>query len=83
MNFWQIADSLLNKSKSVIPSLFNCPVLLSSTSNKVKLFAKNFPKNSNLDDYGISLPVFPSITNLKLHNIFVNSQDGSKGHNKP
>ena len=27
--------------------------------------------NSNLDDSGISLPVFPSRTNLKLHNISV------------
>ena len=27
--------------------------------------------NSNLDDSGISLPVFPSRTNLKLHNIYV------------
>ena len=27
--------------------------------------------NSNLDDPGISLPVFPSRTNLKLHNISV------------
>ena len=27
--------------------------------------------NSNLDDSGISLPVFPSKTNLKLHNISV------------
>ena len=26
-------------------------------------------KNSNLDDSGISLPVFPSRTHLKLHNI--------------
>ena len=32
---------------------------------------ENFPKNSNLDDSGISLPVFPSRTNLKLHNISV------------
>ena len=38
---------------------------------KTKLFAKNFSKNSNLDDPGISLPVFPSRTNLKLHNISV------------
>ena len=30
---------------------------------------KNLSKNSNLDDSGISLPVFPSRTNLKLHNI--------------
>ena len=34
--------------------------------------AKNFPKNSNLDDSGIYLPVYPSRTNLKLHNIYVN-----------
>ena len=27
--------------------------------------------NSNLDDSGISLPAFPSRTNMKLHNISV------------
>ena len=43
--------------------------MLSSASDKAKLFAENFSKNSNLDDSGISLPVFPSRTNLKLHNI--------------
>ena len=32
---------------------------------------KLFSKNSNLDDSGISLPVFPSRTNLKLHDISV------------
>ena len=45
--------------------------MLSSASDKAKLFAENFSKNSNLDDSGISLPVFPSRTNLKLHNIAV------------
>ena len=45
--------------------------MLSSASNKPKLFAKNFSKNSILDDSGISLPVFPSRTNLKLHHIYV------------
>ena len=40
-----------------------------STSYKAELFAKNVSKNSNLDDSGIPLPVFPSRTNLKLHNI--------------
>ena len=39
----------------------------SSASNKPKLFAKNVSKNSNLDDLGISLPVFPSRTDQKLH----------------
>ena len=45
--------------------------MLPSASNKAKLFVENFSKNSNLDDSGISLPVFPSRTNLKLHNISV------------
>ena len=45
--------------------------MLSSVSDKAKLFAKNFSKNSNLDDSGIYLSVFPSRTNLKLHNISV------------
>ena len=48
--------------------------MLSSASDKAKLFGENFFKNSNLDDSGISLPVFPSITNLKLHNISVISK---------
>ena len=70
-NFWQIANSVLNKGKSAIRPLFNGPEVLSSASDKAKLFAKNFSKNSNLDDSGISLPVFPSRTNLKLHNISI------------
>ena len=55
--------------------------MLPSTSEKAK-FAKNLSKNSDLDDSknsdldnsGISLPVFPSITNLKLHNISITSK---------
>ena len=70
-DFWRIANSVLNKGKSAIPPLFNRPEVLSSASDKTKLFAKNFSKNSNLDDSGISLPVFPSRTNLKLHNISI------------
>ena len=69
--FWRIANSVLNKGKSAIPPLFNGPEVSSSASDKAKLFAKNFSKNSNLDDSGISLPVFPSRTNLKLHNISI------------
>ena len=70
-DFWRIANSVLNKGKSAIPPLFNGPEVLSSASDKAKLFTENFSKNSNLDDSGISLPVFPSRTNLKLHNISV------------
>ena len=68
-DFWRIANSVLNKGKSAIPPLFNGLEVLSSASDKAKLFAENFSKNSNLDDSGISLPVFTSRTNLKLHNI--------------
>ena len=57
-----------------IPPLFNCPGVLSSPSDKAKLFAKNFSKNSNYDDSGISLPVFPSRTNLKLDNISITAK---------
>ena len=70
-DFWWIANSVLNKGKSAIPPLFNGPEVLSSTSDKAKLFAENFSLNSNLDDSGVSLPVFPSRTNLKLHNISI------------
>ena len=45
--------------------------MLSSASGKAKLLAENLSKNSNLDGSGISLSVFPSKINLKLHNIFV------------
>ena len=70
-DFWRIANSVLNKGKSAIPPVFNGPEVLSSASDKAKLFAENFSWNSNLDDSGISLSVFPSRTNLKLHNISV------------
>ena len=43
--------------------------MLSSVSDKAKLFPENVSKNSNLDDSSISFLVFPSRTNLKLHNI--------------
>ena len=78
LDFWRIPNSVLNKSKSAIPPLFNGLEVLSSASDKAKLFAKNFSKNSNLDDSGISLPVFPSRTNLKLHNISINPKTVKK-----
>ena len=73
-DFWRIANSVLSKGKSIIPTLFNGPEVLSSASDKAKQFPKNFSKKPNLDDLGISLPVFPSITNLKLHIISVTAK---------
>ena len=48
--------------------------MLSSAFDKAKFFAESFSINSNLDDSGIFLPVSPSKTNLKLHNISVTSK---------
>ena len=55
----------------LLPYLFNGPEVLPSASDKAKLFAKKFSENSNFHDSDISLPAFPSRTNLKLHNISV------------
>ena len=60
------------------PHLINSQEVLSSASDKGKLFAENFSKNSNLDDFGIPLPVFLSGTNLKLHSIAVSPMMGKK-----
>ena len=70
-DFWRIANSVLNKGKSAIPPLFNRLEMLSSAFEKARLFPENFSLNSNPEDSGISLPVFPSRTNLKLYNISV------------
>ena len=67
-DFWQNVNSVLSKGKPAIPPLFSGLQVLSSASDKAKLFAENSCKNSNLDDSGISFPVFSSRTNLKLHN---------------
>ena len=77
-DFWGIANSVLNNGKSAIPPLFKGPELLTSASNKEKLFAKSFFKNFNLDDSGISLLVFPSRNNLKLHNISITPEMAKK-----
>ena len=71
--FWRIANSVHNKGRSAKPPLFNGLEVLFSVSDKAKLFAENFSKNSNLDDSGISLSAFPSRTNLKQSNISVTS----------
>ena len=42
-----------------------------SGSNKATCLLKTFSENSNLYDLGIFLSVFPSRTNLRLHNISV------------
>ena len=78
-DFRKIASSVLNKGKSAIPPPFIGPEVLSFASDKAKLFAENFSKNSNLEDSGISLPVFPSRTNQKLYNISLTSKMVKRG----
>ena len=68
---WRITNSVLNKGKSAIPPLFNSLERMSSASDKAKLLAENFSKSSNFDYSGMSLPVFPSTNNLKLHKISI------------
>ena len=41
-DFWQIANSVLDKGKSALPPLFNRLVVLSFAFDKAKLFAKTF-----------------------------------------
>ena len=53
-NFWQIVNSGFIKGKSAVLPLFIRLEVFSSTLDKAKLLAKNFSKNSNLDDSGIS-----------------------------
>ena len=48
-DFWWIPKSVLNKGKSAIPPPFNGLEVLSSASDKAKLFAESVSKNSNLN----------------------------------
>ena len=61
LDFWPIANSVIKKGKFAIPPLFNGLEVMSSASDKAKLFAENFTKNS--------FPVFCSRTNLKLFSL--------------
>ena len=54
-DFWWTANSVLNKCK---PPLFNDPEVLSSGSDKAKLFVEKLSKNSNLGDTGIFFTCF-------------------------
>ena len=60
-DFWRIANSALKKGPEGVA--FCC--------DKARFFAQNFPGTLTLMTQDISLPVFPSRTNLKLHNFSV------------
>ena len=48
-DFWQIADSVLNKGKSAIPPLFKSPEVLSSASDKRNCWLKTSVRPDKLD----------------------------------
>ena len=74
-----LAPRTFGKLPIVFSTKVNLLYLLYSTARrccllhmiKQNFLVINFSENSNLDDSGISLRVFPSRTNLKLHNISV------------
>ena len=70
-DFWEIANIVISTKANLLYLLYSTAWRCCLSDDKAKLFAENFSKNSNLDHSGISLPVFPSRTNLKLHNISV------------
>ena len=57
-----------------MPLLYEDPEVLFSPSDKSKLSAKSFSKNSNLDYSGIFLPALLSRNTLKKHDIHVSSK---------
>ena len=59
---WSIFKSILNRGNSTIPPLFNGPEVLTTSTDKANLFARNSSCNSTLDDGSQQLPDFPSRT---------------------
>ena len=43
-DFWRLANTVHNKVKSAIPPIFNGQKVLSSVSDKTKLFVEFFPR---------------------------------------
>ena len=66
-DFRQIANSVLTRGKFAIPPRFNFLEVLSFASDKAKLFAENFSKNSTLEFCQLSLYLFY----LELHSVSV------------
>ena len=58
LDFWQNANIVLNRGKSAIPLLFNSSEVLSSASDKAKLFVENFSKDSIISITQVSLYLF-------------------------
>ena len=77
-SFWQITKGTPRKSKCKVSLLFNGPETIAPASSKVKLFAKFFSENYNIDVLRRFLLTFPSGSNLKHHNITITSKNNQK-----
>ena len=74
-NFWPIINSVVNKGKSAIPSLFNGPSkMLHVTKDKVNLFFGYFQ---------VTLISISSLEVIWSCLIFLKSQVWKEGHNQP
>ena len=69
-DFWRVANSALMKGKSATPQLFYSAAQGCCLLHLIKQNCLLKPlKNSNLNESVISLPIFSSRIDLKLHNI--------------
>ena len=76
--FWKISRKVLNSGKASVPTLIHGPEVISSSSEKAKLFAANFASNSTLDDQGHTLPDFPQLTDNQLNKFSVTAKEIGK-----
>ena len=73
----------MNRTKSAIVPLFNGQKVLTSASEKAKLFARLFSKKFNVDDSGNELPTFSHRTNTTLSNMVITPKMVEKATSKP
>ena len=65
-NFCELLTMFSLNVNVLLPPIFNRSEVLFSGSDKAKMSAEIFFKNSNIDDLGICLPSFASGTTLKM-----------------
>lgn len=57
---------ILDRSKLLVPSIINGPEVISSISDKAKIFTMSFASNSMQDDMSHPLPDFPFSWNVNF-----------------
>lgn len=67
--FWKISNKILNRGILPVPSSINDPEVISSVSDKAKIFAMNVASNSMLDDKGHLLPDFIPLMKQTLQSL--------------